>query len=306
MSAESIQASRHRLTQSLIDAGHWIATGVPGVVGRSRVFEEIVRGVEERIHSVARALGAESIHFPPVLDREVIRRTAYMESFPELCGSIHSYRREHSGHADLVACVERGDDWAPLLQPMELTLCPAACYPLYPACSGVLPETGRHFSLSAWVFRSEPSDDPARLQSFRQHENVRIASPDMVREWCKAWHDRALGLLHDLGLPARIEVASDPFFGRGGRLLAANQIADERKLELVLPITSEQTPTALASINAHDDKFTRAFGIELPNGEPAHSACIGFGLERVALGLLTTHGFDPDSWPAQIRERLSL
>jgi hypothetical protein len=42
------------------------------------------------------------------------------------------------------------------------------------------------------------------------------------------------------------------------------------------------------------------------DGSVAHSACIGFGLERIALALLFKHGIDVDSWPAEIREALSL
>ena len=37
------------------------------------------------------------------------------------------------------------------------------------------------------------------------------------------------------------------------------------------------------------------------DGRFAHSACIGFGLERIALALFAAHGFDPASWPAAVR-----
>lgn len=301
-----MQSARLKLTRALIDQGYWIQTGVPGIFGRTQRFEDIVGGFDRLIADLAREQGAQPIHFPPVLDREIIRRTAYMESFPELCGSIHSFTTDRGRHQDIVDRVDEGGDWSEYLEQTDLTLCPAACYPLYPSCRGTLPEGGKLFDLSSFVFRSEPSDDPARLQSFRMRENVRLGTPDDVHAWRDAWRERGLEIIRDLDLPATLEVASDPFFGRGGKLLAANQIADEAKFEIVVPITSSEEPTAIASFNRHGDKFARIFAIELPDGEPAHTACFGFGLERVTLALLATHGLDTASWPAGVREKLSL
>ena len=44
-----------------------------------------------------------------------------------------------------------------------------------------------------------------------------------------------------------LDVAADPFFGRGGRMLVANQIAEELKFELVVPITSIEEPEPVSS-----------------------------------------------------------
>ena len=39
-------------------------------------------------------------------------------------------------------------------------------------------------------------------------------------------------------------------------------------------------------------------------GETAHTACLGFGLERCTLALLKTHVLDPKQWPAEVRAQL--
>jgi hypothetical protein len=36
----------------------------------------------------------------------------------------------------------------------------------------------------------------------------------------------------------------------------------------------------------------------------AHTACIGFGNQRVALALLRAHGIDLASWPSAVRREL--
>jgi seryl-tRNA synthetase len=88
--------------------------------------------------------------------------------------------------------------------------------------------------------------------------------------------------------------------------MAATQREQTLKYELVLPITSTEKPTAIASSNYHLDHFGRAFGIRTADGATAHTACVGFGLERIALGLFTTHGFVPSAWPVSVRGALDL
>ena len=39
----------------------------------------------------------------------------------------------------------------------------------------------------------------------------------------------------------------------------------------------------------------------IADGEVAHSACVGFGMERIALALFRTHGLDPATWPVSVR-----
>jgi seryl-tRNA synthetase len=86
-------------------------------------------------------------------------------------------------------------------------------------------------------------------------------------------------------------------------MLAATQREQAMKLELVVPIAGPE-PTAVASFNLHRDHFGTTFGILLADGTLAHTACVGFGHERIVLALLTTHGFDPATWPAEVRRAL--
>ena len=306
MIGERMTTSREALNAALVEEGYWLASGVPGIFGFTRRFESILEGFESIVIGLALRAGAEQVDFPPVVPRELMRRTGYMESFADLCGSVHSYDADRGAHLDLVDRVEAGGDWSEFLAPTELTLCPAACYPLYPTLAGELPEAGRSFDLQSYVFRNEPSDDPARLQSFRVRETIQLGRAETVLEWRDARSNEALELLRSLGLDAKEEVASDPFFGRAARMMASTQIAERAKLELVVPITSTEQPTSLCSFNAHRDKFAKLYEIFMPDGEHAHSACLGYGLERVGVALLATHGFDVAAWPKEARDKLGL
>ena len=132
---------------------------------------------------------------------------------------------------------------------------------------------------------------------------VCLGEPDTVVAWRDTWRERAMGILTRVGLEPAQAIASDPFFGRTGRMLAANQRADELKFELLVTVVGP-APTAVASFNYHQDHFTQTYGITMASGGPAHTACLGFGLERIVLALLRTHGPDVATWPTSVRETL--
>jgi seryl-tRNA synthetase len=290
----------------LIARGLLLESGVPGVYGHGASFEDVRTRLDERLSAEAGARGAERLRFPPLLPRRQLESSGYLASFPHLAGSVYSFEGDERQAALQNERADRHDDWGEFQEMTELTLMPAACYPVYPAIAarGQLPPGGVFVDAGgAWVFRHEPSHDPARRQIFHQHELVRIGEPDAVLEWRDEWAQRGLDLLRALGLTAELDNANDPFFGRRGRMLASNQRQDRLKLELLVQIAGPE-PTALASFNHHRDHFGETYGIQLADGGTAHTACLGFGHERIVLALLRTHGLAPELWPAAVRAQL--
>lgn len=290
----------------LCRAGLLVASGVPGVFGRSGVFEGVVTGFEGCVTALGRAEATDVLFFPPVFPRAHYTATSHIHNFPDLMGSVHSFTGQDREHAALIRTFEAHEDWTRELTASEVMLVPAACYPLYPAAAGDLGPEGRTVDLETWVFRHEPSPDPARMMIFRQREYVRLGTAEQALGHRDAWLARGKALFETLGLPVQAVVANDPFFGRGGRLAKATQREQVLKWELVVPICSEEKPTAISSCNYHLDYFGQTFGIRRPDGGPAHTACVGFGLERVALALFKTHGLDVGGWPRVVRETLGL
>jgi seryl-tRNA synthetase len=294
---------------ALLDCGLLIDSGVPGVFGRGEEFERIRRGFDATISAAAAAEKPEQLAFPPVLPRHQLERIGYLKSFPHLAGSVFSFDGDEEQAVEQEQRASRHEDWSEFQEMTDLVLVPAACDPVYPAIAARGPLANGGVTVDAggsYVFRHEPSGDPARLQMFHQREIVRIGDPETVIAWRQLWRDRALELLRGVGLEAEFDLATDPFFGRSGRLLARGQRAQELKFEVLVPIAGPE-PTAVASFNYHQDHFTSTYGIEMADGDPtAHTACLGFGLERIALALLHRHGLDSDAWPAPVRKALGL
>lgn len=301
-----IQARPAALLAELLARGLLIDSGAPGVYGHGPAFEAVRRRLEARLSALAAEHGAEPLRFPPVLPRRELERSGYLGLFPHLAGSVYAFEGSDEDAVLQGRRAERHEDWGAFQRMTDLALVPAACYPVYPALAarGRLGPAGAFVDAGgAWVFRNEPSDDPARRQAFHQHELVRAGEPEPVRAWRDEWAERGLALLRSLGLEVTLQPASDPFFGPRGRMLASSQRQRAMKLELVARIAGPD-PAALASFNHHAEHFGLAFGLQLADGSVAHSACVGFGHERIVLALLTAHGFDPAEWPAEVRAQL--
>lgn len=290
--------------QGLVAHGLIHPVGVQGAFGRGEVFEQVVERFDRVVFDLAKADGAEVCTFPPVISRKLLEKVHYLDNFPHLCGSIHSFVGNDAAARKLAETAHSGQPWGDQLVETDLVMTPTACYPVYPLFSGTLPDDGRLVTIMNWIFRHEPSPEPTRLQSFRMREIIRAGTLDQVMDWRDSWLQRGLELLTSLGLPVDSDIAADPFFGRAGKILASGQRQAKLKFELLVPVISLQNKTAVASFNVHQDHFANMFDIRCGDGSMGATACLGFGLERVVMALFRTHGFRIEDWPQAVRDRL--
>ena len=290
----------------LLAHGLLIDTGADGVYGYGADFERARDAFTRAVSRAAEPDHAEPMHFPPLLSRYQIETNGYLASFPHLAGSVFSFDGGDAQALEQEERASRHEDWSTFQSMTDVVLLPAACYPVYPeiAKRGPLPTDGATVDTgSCWVFRNEASGDPARMRIFHMRELVRVGDPDDVAAFRDVWLERTVGLLRRVGLEPASEIASDPFFGRAGRMLAANQRAQELKFELLAPIGGPE-PTAIASFNYHQDHFTLIYGIGLEAGRPAHTGCVAFGIERITLAMFRANGLVLDDWPDEVRSEL--
>ena len=290
----------------LLDRGLLVDMGVEGLYGRSGTFEDVVERVTSLITDLGRSAKPEVLRFPPGMARRDFERTGYLKNFPDMAGTVHAFRGGDREHARLIERLHGGLDWTVDQRATDVALVPAACYPLYPVVArrGRLPEAGGTYDIYSFCFRHEPSRDMDRMQMFRQREYVRIGSPEQVVAFRQSWMEKAPQLVAMLGLPHRVEVANDPFFGRTGKLVARAQRSQSLKFELLVPVNEGAKPTACISFNYHQDHFGQGWGIEQADGALAHTACVGFGMERLTLALFRHHGLDVEEWPRPVRDAL--
>jgi hypothetical protein len=303
------------------------ASGVDGVFARTAVFEQVVDGLNVLI-SRHRAPQTEVLRFPPVMSRAHVQKSGYLGSFPNLLGAVCCLHGSESEVRGAVEGDKANGEWVGALDATDLVLTPAACYPLYPlvAKRGRVPQAGLLFDVASDCFRHEPSAQIDRFQTFRMREFVRIGTPEQVVAFREEWMTRAPEIADLLGLSYKTEAASDPFFGRAGKLMAINQVEQSLKFELLIPVRSAQQPTACMSFNYHRDHFGKTWDIktwdiktwdiktwDIKTADPqsdagalAHTGCVAFGIDRLTLALFAAHGLDLRTWPATARDALAL
>jgi seryl-tRNA synthetase len=280
--------------------------GVGGIYARTGLFERVIDGLNALI-SQYRPSDAEIFRFPPVMSRWQVEKSGYLKSFPHLLGCVNCL---HGTELEIRAVVDSAgadSDWIGALRATDLVLAPAACYPIYPmvAARGPLTVGGLRFDVTCECFRHESSHELGRFQSFRMREYVCVGARDEVLGFRERWKTRADELMNQLMLPHQTTTASDPFFGRAGKMMALNQVAQELKFELLIPIQSAENPTACMSFNYHQEHFGETWGIQTTSGEAAHTACVAFGMDRLALAIFATHGVSVEKWPRPLREVFS-
>jgi seryl-tRNA synthetase len=269
--------------------GDWLLpTGAPGLTAFTPKFETVMARLQAGLTALDPLGSAGPSWYAPVVPRANIERAEYAESFPHLLGVVHALEAD-TAKEDGIEDEDR--------IPTDVVLAPAVCYSVYARLADSVLDEARYFDAAGYCYRHEATSELGRFRSFRMREFVVVADEDTALDWRNAWLARCEALFARIGLTVSVESASDPFFGPGGRFMRASQLQQDLKYELIVPLSDQDPGTAIASANSHKDHLGQRFGIGFADGGPAHSSCMAFGLERIALALIHAHGDDLADWP---------
>jgi seryl-tRNA synthetase len=248
---------------------------------------------------------------PTLIPADVLAKCDYFRSFPNTvtfachlepdASVINRFRarHEHKTTVDHEALADMGTP--------EACLSPAVCYHVYHRNQGLtLPSEGIAYCVRGKCFRYESSNmrELTRLWDFTMRELVFLGTRDYVLEERERCVEIIGEFLDELGLAAEIRTASDPFYiAPDASSKTYFQLTAETKYELSAVLPNEDR-LAIGSLNYHTDFFGRAFDIAVDGAGPAHSSCIGFGLERFVCAFIAQHGNDPKNWPESVRNAI--
>jgi seryl-tRNA synthetase len=292
--------------------------GIAVTVGEGQVaFGEPVLALTDYLDARVRSLvmhefGATEYRYPTLIPTEVMHRCGYFESFPQLMMFVSRLHTDIDVYRSFVSDLAGGADLGALLHKhsadVDYCLPPTMCFHTFaqladarlPAASAVFTSRGKSFRHESRYQRSLE-----RLWDFTIREIVFLGSRDEVLRSRSRLMDLTFGLVTELGLGGRCEVANDPFFVSTD---TAERVWSQRllelKYELRMPLDAGHD-VAVCSFNFHDRFFARSFGISAADGAAVYTACAGFGLERFAYAFLCRHGLDPSRWPADVRRSVA-
>jgi seryl-tRNA synthetase len=208
------------------------------------------------------------IRCPSLIDRQVLERASYFESFPDRATEVATGKR-------------------------SALLAPAVCYHCFAKLTNTSLEAPAAITCIGKCYRQENGASPAlgRLWEFTMREFVFVATPELVEQERQHWMKRVCDFAGSIGLNGEIEIASDPFFGDAGRGRKLLQKLKELKYEFCV-VMPDDSKLALASFNLHEAFFTSRFAIKLRGTSKTHSGCVAFGLERWMLAVLAQRGIE--------------
>ena len=262
----------------------------PGLVGLRGETLSRLNHIDALVADLCSGELAEEWRVPQALPLEVLARADYFASFPQWLTLASHLGGDDNALERVATSADPACEAANAAAPASAALPPAVCYHVYAALAGCTIEARRVVTAQGCCWRHEGDrfEPLARGWAFTMRELVCIGT----EQECRAFRERGIAIARELagalGLPGRIEQAEDPFFAPTARGRALLQRFRSLKHELRLAIGDGET-TAAASFNLHERFFGEAFDIRLPDGEPAHTACVAFGLERWLLASLIEH-----------------
>jgi seryl-tRNA synthetase len=283
-----------------------------GVFALGPLLARLMNFFEERFIELANSFQAPPYRFPTLIPARYLERVNYFHAFPHSL-TFATHLREDldviDHFAGQAACDEHGLVAPPeSFAQVQALLSPAVCYHLYfsladqPLPGGQLAATavGNCFRYEAINLTSLE-----RLWNFTMREIIFVGPKDFVLENRETARQRMQPVFEEIGLAYRVESANDPFFIGEFRKQAAFQSAFQLKFEIRAGLPFSHSTLAVGSYNYHQDFFGRNLNISLPDGSPAHTGCVAFGLERIAYAFLAQHGLDPANWPRWVREAVN-
>ncbi len=279
-----------------------------GIYTLGPLLTRLIAFFERKFEALADSFEAQPHRFPTLVPAKYLSRVNYFRAFPHSLTFATHLRSDMdviNHFAEHATCDEHGRlQAAPdAFAEFETLLSPAVCYHLYfwladkplPAEHVVATAVGNCFR-----YESSNLNSLERLWNFTMREVIFVGSKDFVLEQREVARQRMQRVFEEIGLAYRVESANDPFFVGEFRKQAAFQNAFDLKFEIRARLPFKEDTLAVGSYNYHQDFFGRNLNITLPDGSPAHTGCVAFGLERMAFAFLAQFGLEVEDWPVKL------
>lgn len=285
----------------LVEQGELASFG-RGRYGLGPKLVGLIEYFDRRARQMALEFQAPPHTFPALIGADVLDRCRYLKNFPASLNLVSHLREDHGVLQDFARSVHWDGSQLSYdrdsASGVECLLSPSVCFHWYMWLRDSQLQQPRAITALGKCFRYESSNLTGleRLWDFSMREIIFVGSEAYVLANRKKLVDLSIRLLDELGIAYEISTATDPFFVDSYAVQAAYQQGFELKFELLAPLPYSGKKLAVGSINYHQDFFGRSFGIQMPEG-PAHTGCLGFGYERLALAFVAQHGVNEKHWP---------
>lgn len=277
---------------------HGYLTAVaPGALAMRGPAALLAERIDRWFANWARDQGAGAWRFPSLLKSSDLERSGYLRDFPHQANLVCHLPGQAGEIREAAARAAAGET---VDTPHGLALAPTVCYRLLIALADTTLEEPLLLATAncpCYRYEGPGATQLDRLREFSMREIVGVGAPDQVLAFRDLLLEGTRSFVDAARLHGWIESASDPFFQDVWRQGRTFQLGFDLKTEARVAVAGRDESLAIASVNYHRDHFGLAFNITASSGEPVHSCCVGFGIERWVLAVMSHHGIDPAGWP---------
>ena len=257
-----------------------------------RLFKFFEKFTEE----IAREMECEEKKYPLLLPNEVLEKARYLYKYSHhciLCEEVDADIKKISDKLSDTNFITINDVISSGVKHADYSLSPSACYHTYLDYENQILDTPIKISFQQNVCRNEgdkiKTDSFGRFTCYNIRELVFIGSEEYVRKNLSMAEELIKRKFIEMNFSFDIEKASDSFALPESEIVERMQLARDVKHEIRTHYSNGKS-LAVASINYHDESFSKPFKICVNNTKKTVSGCIGFGIERLVLTYLSQFG----------------
>ena len=280
-----------------------------GVFVFGPLVTQLIEFFESRFLILADEFEAKPYRFPTLISAKMLDRVDYFSAFPHSLTFATHLREDldvinhfaHKAHVEEDGLNAPADSFSKF----KVLNSPAVCYHLYFSLADhPLPDGKLIATAVGNCFRYESTNltSMERLWNFTMREVIFVGAKDFVLDNREKSRQIMEKIFEEIGLVYHVETANDPFFVGEFRKQAAFQTAFQLKYEIRAALPFKNSTLAVGSYNYHQNFFGRHLDITLEDGEPIHTGCTAFGLERIVYAFLAQFGFNQEHWPQVVKD----
>ena len=265
-----------------------------GLIGFTDEFLKVFNQVDEFICYLAKLVDAKDYIYPDLIDVDTLNKCNYLSQFPHqlvFASNIEKKAKTINCFCNDIEkncmCIKNKLDEPKLINK------PTICYHVYKQFENtIIEEPPKIITSKGRCKRYESLNTKTleRLLDFTMREIVFIGKKEQVLEKREFLMQQVQSAISKMDIYSNIKTSYDPFFTSKYTPKALIQKKFKLKYELNAYLPDSQDELSIGSFNYHGTFFGEKFNIKLRDGSFAHTACIGFGLERFTYAYLNQKG----------------
>ena len=266
-----------------------------GHCGYTGFFLEVVKELDSLFVQIAKRMNASEVCLPNLIPCNLLNKLGLIDEYPHFLYFATPLEQKKNKVANFQKKFKtRTFSLKSHLTEPKFFLKTSACSLLYPLLENVKLNSSKYYTILGHCTRNELGVQTfERMSEFNMREIVYIGDEKGVEKFQQISLNLFEDILTEFDLTGDISVANDSFFITNYDKLKLAQMLGCNKYEVNINIPETNKNIAAASFNNHRNFFSKRFHFNIKD-EDTVSACVGFGLERLAYGIISQHGINKE------------